>query len=730
MFNRGKTFTLAVGGTTMTATFNDVAPQPNSSVLVRWGDTVVLATVVMSRTPKSGATYFPLTVDFEEKFYAAGKMPGMRFVRREGRPSEQAILTGRFIDRTIRPLFDQRMRYDIQVSLLVLSYDKEHHPDMAALVAASLVLHTSDVPWNGPVGSVRVANVDGKMVINPTETERATASYEMVVSGRDGKVNMLEGKSGGATEEELADAIEIGLKEIGKITKFQDDVRKEIGKEKLVPNIYTEIPELVTLFKKDFLPELKTIVAAGHNKKDLSDASDALVERWNTAARNTHPDAATDLIGDILEHELDAEVHRLALEDGKRVDGRAFNEIRSLFASAGVLPRTHGSGLFYRGDTHILSSVTLGPPSEDLLIYTMTEDRKKRFIHQYNFPPFSVGETGRMGSPGRREIGHGALAEKALEPVIPAPDIFPYIIRIVSETLSSNGSSSMGSVSASTIALMDAGVPITEPVAGIAMGLFTGPNDTYKVLTDLQGFEDHYGDMDFKVAGTRTHVTAVQLDIKVAGISMNMIRDTFRDAKVARLKVLDVIQSEIAAPRAELSPHAPRIVTIMINPEKIRDLIGPGGKVINAIIADTGCQIDIEQDGTVLISSPTPDSLAAAVAQVQAITKEAQIGETYTGKVTRIFQFGAMVEIAPNQEGLVHISELAPYRVGEVTDIVHVGDTVPVKVIGIDDLGRVNLSIKAVATLEQKPRTNGDTPTQHDEQRPHRNNPGGRRERR
>lgn len=730
MLNRGKQFTCTVGGKEMTATFNDAAPQPNSSVLVRWGDTVVLATVVMSRTQKSGATYFPLTVDFEEKFYAAGKMPGMRFVRREGRPSDHAILTGRFIDRTIRPLFDQRMRYDIQVSILVLSYDKVHHPDVAALLAASLVLHTSDVPWNGPVGSVRVAKINGNLVINATEEERATAEFEMLVSGKDGKVNMLEGKSAGASEEELADAIERGLKEISVITKFQEEVRAAVGKEKRVPTIYTEIPELVAIFNKQFLPELKTIVAAGHGKADLYNAYDALVERWNAAAREAHPDAASDLIGDILEHALDAEVHRLALEDGKRVDGRAFDEIRPLSAEVGVLPRTHGSGLFYRGDTHILSSVTLGPPSEDLLVYTMTEDKKKRFIHQYNFPPFSVGETGRMGSPGRREIGHGALAEKALEPVIPDAETFPYIIRIVSETLSSNGSSSMGSVSASTIALMDAGVPIKEPVAGIAMGLFTGPNDTYKVLTDLQGFEDHYGDMDFKVAGTRTAVTAVQLDIKVDGISMPMIRDTFNDARVARLKVLDVIQSAIAAPRTELSPYAPRIVTLTINPEKIRDLIGPGGKVINAIIDATGCQIDIEQDGTVLISSPTPESLDAAVQQVKAITKEPEIGETFTGKVTRIFQFGAMVEIGPNQEGLVHISELAPYRVGEVTDIVHVGDSVPVKVIGIDDLGRVNLSIKAVATLEQKPRPSGEETKSHAPQRPHQNNSHGRQGRR
>lgn len=730
MLNRGKTFSCTVGGKELTATFNDAAPQPNSSVFVRWGDTVVLATVVMSKTPKSGATYFPLTVDFEEKFYAAGKMPGMRFVRREGKPSDHAILTGRFIDRTIRPLFDQRMRYDVQVSILVLSYDKVHHPDMPALLAASLVLHTSDVPWNGPTGSVRVAKVGDRLVVNATEEERGSAAFEMLVSGRDGKVNMLEGRSAGADEAELIKAIELGLTEIATLTAFQERVRTEIGKPKRTPEIYTEIPELVEKFNKEFLPEVKTIVAAKHGKIDLQNACDALTDRWNTAAREAYPEAASELIGDILEHALDAEVHRFALEDGKRVDGRAFDEIRPLSAEAGVLPRAHGSGLFYRGDTHILSSITLGPPSEDLLVYTMTEDRKKRFIHQYNFPPFSVGETGRMGSPGRREIGHGALAEKALEPVIPAQEEFPYIIRIVSETLSSNGSSSMGSVSASTIALMDAGVPIKEPVAGIAMGLFTGPNGAYKVLTDLQGFEDHYGDMDFKVAGTRTAVTAVQLDIKVDGIAMDMIRDTFRDAKAARLKVLDVIQHAIAAPRSELSPYAPRIVTLTINPEKIRDLIGPGGKVINAIIDATGCQIDIEQDGTVLISSPTPESLDAAVQQVKAITKEPEVGETFTGKVTRIFQFGAMVEMGPNQEGLVHISELAPYRVGEVTDIVHVGDTVPVKVISIDDLGRVNLSIKAVATLEQKPRTNGGDQATHATKRPHSNNSHGRQGRR
>jgi len=699
-----KRFETTIGGRALTVEFNSMASQTNRSVLITLGETVILANAVMGKFPKEGASYFPLTVDYEEKFYAAGRVPGSRFLRREAKPSEDAILVGRFIDRTIRPLFDGRMRYDIQVSVMVLSVDDDNSADMLAMFGASLALATSDIPWNGPVSTVRVVSKNGELLYWPTKAEREDADFELIVSGKDGNVNMLEGKSKGAASAAVLDAIDASRAEITKLEDFQKKIVAEMGKTKVVPIIYDEQPTLNTLLEKDFASRITAIWDSPRSKKEFYDLVDALTTDWEKAAKEACPEATKDCIGDILEHAIDAEMHVQALAHNKRADGRAMNEVRPLEAHAKILPRTHGSGLFFRGDTHILSVVTLGSPAEELLIDSMSQpNSKKRFMHQYNFPPFSVGETGRMGAPGRREIGHGALAEKALEAVIPAKEDFPYTIRVVSETLSSNGSSSMGSVSASCLALMDAGVPLREPVAGIAMGLVMDDSGKYQVLTDLQGPEDHYGDMDLKVAGTRSAVTAIQMDVKVEGVPMDVIRAAFKDAETARHKVMDTILAELPAPRGELSKYAPRVLKMSINPDRIRDLIGPGGKNINAIILETGATIDVEQDGTVFVSSPSMENLDAAVARIKGLTKEYAIGEEFTeAKVSRIFPFGAMVTFAPNTEGLVHISELAPFRVGKVEDVVAVGDIVPVKIVGIDELGRINLSVKALTTLKPK----------------------------
>lgn len=699
-----KRFETTIAGKTLTVEFNSMASQSNRSVLISMGETVVLVNAVMGKSPKEGASYFPLSVDYEEKYYAAGRIPGSRFLRREAKPSEDAVLVSRFIDRTIRPLFDGRMRYDIQISVMVLSIDDDNSADMLAMFGASLALATSNIPWNGPVSTVRTIAKNGEIIFWPTYAEREDADFELIVSGKEGNVNMLEGKSKGAAGAAVLDAIDASRAEIAKIEAFQKTIVAKMGDEKRVPKIYDEQPTLKALLEKDFASRITAIWDAPRDKKEFYDLVDTLTSDWATAAKEACPEATKDCISDVLEHAIDAELHTQALVHNKRADGRAMNEVRPLEAHARILPRTHGSGLFFRGDTHILSIVTLGSPADELLIDSMTQpNTKKRFMHQYNFPPFSVGETGRMGAPGRREIGHGALAEKALEAVIPAKEDFPYAIRVVSETLSSNGSSSMGSVSAACLALMDAGVPLREPVAGIAMGLVMNDAGKFAVLTDLQGPEDHYGDMDLKVAGTRNAVTAIQMDVKVDGVPMEILRAAFKDAEVARHKVMDTILAELPGPRGELSKYAPRVLKMSINPDRIRDLIGPGGKNINAIILETGATIDVEQDGTVFVASSSAESLDAAIARIKGLTKEFAIGEEFMeAKVSRIFPFGAMVEFTPGTEGLVHISELAPFRVGKVEDVVAIGDIVPVKIVAVDELGRINLSVKALTTLKPK----------------------------
>ena len=696
-----KIFDTTLAGKKITVEFNPIAAQASGSVFVSCGGTTVFAATTMMRTPRETVEYFPLMVDYEEKYYAAGRILGSRFVRREGRPSEEAILIGRLIDRTIRPLFDQRIRHDVQVTVYTLSLDDEHSPDIFAILAASLALATSDIPWAGPVSAVRIGKTDGSYIVNPTDAERISGTIDLVVSGGHERINMLEGKAQEVSEEAFAEAIEHALGYINELDAFQKKIIAEVGKKKFEHKL-EEIPlDAKSLFTRHILPRLKDALFIP-NKKHREHTLGDLKAEWLTSIKELTPSLSRGTASEMYEEAINDIVHENAIVEGKRPDGRGFKEVRQLYGEAQVLSRTHGSGLFFRGDTHILSVVTLGAPGDELLIEGMDIRLKKHFIHHYNFPSFSVGEVKPMRGPGRREIGHGALAEKALEAVIPPKEDFPYTIRVVSETLSSNGSSSMGSVCASTIALMDAGVPIKRPVAGIAMGLMMKDENTYKVLTDIQGPEDHHGDMDFKAAGTAEGITAVQMDVKVNGVTVEILREALADAREARLTILKAILAAIPTPRPEPPEHAPRVIKIQINVDKIRDVIGPGGKIINEIIAETGAQIDIEQTGIVYVTGASLDSARAAETRILEITKEFMAGEIVRGKVSRIFEFGAMVEIAPKQEGLVHISELAGFRVGKVTDIVNVGDEVEAKIIEIDSMGRINLSVRALTESEEE----------------------------
>lgn len=712
------TFETEIGGRKLIVEFSDLAMHANGSVIVRFGETVVLATATMTEEPRDAVGYFPLTVDYEEKFYAAGAILGSRFMRREGRPSEEAVLVGRLIDRTLRPLFNKKIRNAIHIVATVLSIDGENDPDIPALLAASIALASSDIPWAGPISAVRIGGKASLLITNPTHKEREEGDLDVVVSGKDEKINMTEAGTNETSEDTMAEVFEYALKEMKKIEAFQRDIIAKMGKKKKEVPLFGDVPEVSGMFRKHFKERLNDIIYI-FDKPTRNFRIGELKKEWMGFVEEHHPDAL-NAANDIFEEFIDEIVHENILTHDMRPDKRALDQIRDLKAMVGLFPRTHGSGLFYRGETHVLSLVTLGAPSDVQLIEGMEVQQKKRFMHHYNFPPFSTGEVGRMGSPGRREIGHGALAERALVPVIPAQKDFPYTIRIVSEAMASNGSTSMASVCGSTLAMMDAGIPIKKPVAGIAMGLMIKNEKEYKVLTDIQGPEDHHGDMDFKAAGTKDGLTAIQMDVKVEGVTVEILKDAMAAAKKARLQILKVIEDAISEPRAELSPHAPRIITLSINPEKIKDVIGPGGKVINKIIAETGAAIDIEQDGSVFITSTSKEGGARAEEIILLLTKEFKPGEEVTGKVTRIFEFGAMVEIAPGQEGLVHISELAPWHVRKVTDVVKPGDTIMVKVKNIDDQGRINLSHKAANPgLKQEDYPQDDNPDndRHYEQR-------------
>ncbi len=705
-----KRFETQWGGKTLTIETGKLAGQANGACTVRYGDTVVLATATLAPKARESVDFFPLSVEYEEKLYAAGKIKSSRFIKREGRPTDEAVMTGRMIDRSIRPLFPYGVRHDVQVVIECLCADLENDTDIPSLVAASCALQMSDIPWEGPIGGIRVGRIGGELVINPSFEARAKSDLDVVVAGTPEKALMIEANAKEVPEKEMYEAIMFGQKHLREVIALINEVAAAVGKPKRSATSLSGKPEETAEQKKEhemlamkaqtFLDErMPAAIFSGPKptKGERKEAMSALKKELDAKLTSEglteeQREVAIDACDDLME----AAVSRAILERGQRVDGRSLTDVRALTAEVGLLPRTHGTGLFSRGETQILSFVTLGAPSDAQILDGMEETGKKRYMHHYNFPPYSVGETGRIGFTGRREIGHGGLAERALMPVLPEKEKFPYVIRVVSECLSSNGSSSQGSICGSSLALMDAGVPITRPVAGIAMGLASDEKTgAYKVLTDLQDLEDGDGGMDFKIGGTSVGITTIQLDTKTKGLIPKIVEETLQQGRDARLKILDVMNACIAAPRAELSPYAPRIVTIKINPELIRNVIGPGGKMINKIIEETGVSIDVENDGTVTICSVNKAGLDKAAQWVSDLTRELKAGELFKeGKVTRIMDFGAFVEVLPGQEGLVHISELAPWRVGKVTDIVKVGDVIPVKVSEIDELGRVNLSYK------------------------------------
>lgn len=702
-------FSIEWGGRMLTIGTGLLAQQANGSCTVRYGDTVVLCTATMGGA-REGMDFFPLSIDFEERMYAAGRIKGSRFIKREGRPTDEAVLSGRLIDRAIRPLFNDHIRNEIAVVATVFSHDQENDADIAGLVGAACALGMSDIPWDGPLAACRVGRKDGQWILNPSYVLTDEGDMDLVVAGVNGKTVMLEAGAKQVSEEDMAQAIEWAHEQLQPVIELIEKVRVAVGKPKLdmmTPKTDEEKAEKearAALHAKatEVLTKLSPSILFAEPLKSKDDRKQAVKKLKEAAekeleAQQVSKDDRKKAL-EILEEFVEGEITKLILDQGKRADGRALDEIRDLQSMVGIMPRTHGSGLFMRGSTQVLTSVTLGSPGMEQTLDTMEYQIKKRYFHHYNFPSYSVGETKGNRGPGRREIGHGALAERALMPVLPNKETFPYTIRAVSEVLGSNGSSSMGATCGSTLSLMDAGVPISAPVAGIAMGMASDEKaGRYQVITDLQDLEDGAGGMDFKVAGTRMGITAIQMDTKTHGIPHKVMRETLKMAYAARLKVLASIESVISAPRPELSKYAPRIETIRINPDKIRDVIGPGGKMINEIIAVCNVQIDIEDDGLVMITSTNPEGMAKALDWVKQLTREIAVGELLTGPVTRLMEFGAFVEIGPKQEGLVHISELAPQRVGKVTDVVKVGDIVTVKVYEIDSQGRVNLSIKRAA---------------------------------
>ncbi len=692
-----KKWSLQLGGRELVIETGTLAKQASGAVTARYGDTVVLAAAVMSKEMSKITGYFPLMVDYEERYYAAGKIKGSRFIKREGRPSDDAILSGRAVDRTIRPLFDSRMRNEVQVVVTTLSYDGENDPDLVAMIAASAALTLSDIPWNGPIGAVRVGLQNGNFILNPSSEEREGGALDLLLSGTQEKINMIEASAQEIAEEKMVQALEFGFEALQKIARFIEEIRTQAGKAKRPASLLQGSPEFETDIRK-VCAELGLAEALYLRPKQVSETKvSEIKDKITQYAAGKYPEQKnlSELLTIIVDEVSDEAVHKNILEKDSRPDGRGLTEIRPITCAVGILPRTHGTGLFTRGETQALTVTTLGAPGDQMVIDTMETDTKKHYMHFYNFPPYSVGEIKPMRGPGRREIGHGALAEKALLPVLPNKEEFPYTILLVSEVLESNGSSSMASTCGSTLSLMDAGVPIKKPVAGIAMGVIMDKNDAYKVLSDIQGLEDHFGDMDFKVAGTKDGITAAQMDVKIDGLTPEMLKVVIAQAKEGRLFIMDKMAEVIPQPRANLSPYAPRIITLHINPSKIRDVIGTGGKIINQIIDETGVSIDIEDDGSIFITSADETSAQKAVEWINNLTREVKVGELFQARITRIMNFGAFAEVLPNQEGLIHISELAEQRVNNVEDIVHIGDIVPVIVKEIDQQGRINLSHKA-----------------------------------
>jgi polyribonucleotide nucleotidyltransferase len=722
-------FTREWGGKTLTIEVGKLTNQTNGSCTVQYGDTVVLATAVMSQDKREGIDFFPLTVEFDEKLYAAGIIKGSRFIKREGRPTDESILSGRMIDRAIRPLFDDKIRNEIQVVTTVLSFDGENDPDFLGLVAASAALSLSDIPWNGPIAGIRVGQINNEWVINPSYEARQKSALDFVIAGTPDKVLMLEAGANEVKEDTAFEAIVFGQKHMQEVIDLINEVTKAVGKDKITlkqdldndPETEPADENTILEMAREYLSEA---VAKEFFTKKLTIKAERLAAFANLVkgldehfqSKNIGKDRRKVAMGrfKLLAEEF---ISEKIVKESLRVDGRKLDEIRTLASEVSILPRTHGSALFNRGETQVLSTVTLGSPGMVQTLEGIEGNSKKRYMHHYNFPPFSVGEAKPMRGPGRRDIGHGALAEKALVPVLPAKEDFPYTIRVVSEVLGSNGSSSMGSTCGSSLALMDAGVPIKAHVAGIAIGIATDNKGNYKILTDLQDLEDGKGGMDFKIAGTKDGITAIQLDTKTTGLSQEIVKETLKRGLKARLEILEVMTKAIPLPRPELSQYAPRIVSFMIPVDRIREVIGPGGKVINGIIDATGVEIDIEDSGLVSITAVNKDGLDKAEKMVKDILREVEAGEVFEGKVTRLMDFGAFVEVLPGKEGLVHISEMAWGRTNRVEDAVNVGDVVQVKVKEIDDMGRINLSMKALTpkpegyveqpAFERRPRPQG-----------------------
>jgi polyribonucleotide nucleotidyltransferase len=692
---------IELGGKKLTISTGHIAEQASGAVMVAYGETVVLATVVAAPL-KQDLGYFPLSVEYQERLYAGGRIKGSRWVKREGRPSDDEILTGRLIDRSIRPLFPKEYKKDVQVILTVLSVDMKNPPDVVSAIAASAAISISQIPWMGPLGVIKVGKAGEEFITNPQISEILDSNLDLTVSSTKDAIVMIEAGASQVTEEEMLKAIEYAQKECQKVIDLINDLAKEAGKEKEKIEKVTVTKDLEKKVKdvtKDVIPDLVKKMSskeAGYSEYDA--AKLALLDQFEP----TEKDIVKGLFDDLFKGEV-----RKMILSGKRPDGRKVDEIRPLSAEVGILPRTHGSALFKRGATQVLSITTLGAPSLEQLIETAEGEETKRYIHHYSFPPYSVGETGRVGSPNRREIGHGALGERALMPVIPSEEEFPYTIRVVSEVLSSNGSTSQASVCGSTLSLMDAGVPIKAPVAGIAMGLIVESEKKFSVLTDIIGLEDANGDMDFKVAGTKDGITALQLDVKTLQLTLPILEKALAQAKVARMTIMKVLTDAIAEPRPVVSTYAPKIKVLKINTEKIGELIGPGGKMIRKIIAETGALIDVEDDGTVNISGMTAEEVDAAVKRVEALTKEVKAGEVYEGEVKRLQPFGAFVEILPGKEGLVHVSDMAKEFVKDPADIVQLGDKVTVRVKEIDDFGRVNLSMNLDASADAEKHHNG-----------------------
>ncbi len=678
-----------VGGKSLIIETGRLATQANGSITVAIGETVVLVTACASPEARD-IDFFPLTIDFEERHYAVGRIPG-GFPRREGRPSTDAVLAGRMTDRALRPLFPKGFRNEVQIIITVLSADQENDPDVLATIGASAALSISDIPFDGPVSNIRVGQVDGKFVCYPTFADLKESALDLIVSSTRDKVIMVEAGANSVDEQTMLEAIRLGHEMNQIFIKVQDEMVAELGRPKITVTAKELDAEALKAVEGVLEGRSADILAAVKEERQ-----EGMHERFSEIRERLGEQFPSEQLSMALDAVVKKTLRKSILDDGRRADGRAVDELRAISCDVGILPRTHGTGLFQRGETQVLTVATLGPISMQQKLDNISPEERKRFMHHYNFPPFSVGEVRRLGGTNRRELGHGALGERALEPVIPSEEEFPYTIRLVSEVLGSNGSTSQASICGSTLALMDAGVPIKEPVAGVAMGLITSDDGPYKILTDIAGTEDGFGDMDFKVAGTDHGITAIQADFKIKGVALPLIAEILERARTARLHILGKIKEVISEPRKELSRYAPRMYRIQIPREKIGVVIGPGGKMVRSIIDETKCTVDVQDDGSIFIGSANEENARKAISMIEGLTQEAQIGQVYTGRVTRTVDFGAFVEIMPGREGLVRISELADYRVPSVEDVVQVGDEIMVQVIEIDNLGRINLSRRAV----------------------------------